>query len=132
MSQFTGATFKVRCVDCTKLNNGRCQSKNSSVAPRKKRTCTAYEFKGEYTNREPAGAVRVPFVDKNTRRLMRKLSRLGVTPISDKGAPNLPFQSTATAGVVSTGEPQCSPAAVDAPEQPEGGPQIWTPDSDEQ
>ena len=79
MSQFEGGN-KVRCIDCTRLDGSHCSAKGSKVSPRKRRTCTSYQFQGEYVNRDPLPAVYVPHVSKKTRSLMKRLVKLGVTP----------------------------------------------------
>ena len=86
MSQFEGSKLKARCTDCTKLSGNHCTAKNTTVTPKKRRRCTAYEFKGEYENRVPAAALYMPHVDKKTQRLIRKLLRMGVVPVAEAGS----------------------------------------------
>jgi len=85
MSQFKGSKHKVRCADCIKLVESRCTAKGNKVSPKKKRTCSVYEFKGEYENRTDAEARYVPHVDKKTRRTLKKLMELGIIPVSEDG-----------------------------------------------
>ena len=114
MGEFTGAGGKVRCVDCSYLAGPRCSKKDSKVAARKRRTCPVYDFKGEYVNRTSPEALHVPYVDKSTRRLVRKMMKLGIVPVSAateeepvyKAVP-MP-RSTATATTLTVG-PQQTP-----------------------
>ncbi|MBD3261593.1 MAG: hypothetical protein GF334_07930, partial [Candidatus Altiarchaeales archaeon] len=120
MSEFNGAAHKVRCVDCTKLSGNHCSIKKIKVSPKKKRLCSVYEFKGEYENRTPPEARYMPYVSKNTRRLLKKLMNLGVLPVSSDPGQVAPygapapgsFQSTATAPIASVGEVERSPQAA--------------------
>lgn len=113
MSQFEGGN-KVRCVDCTKLSGKTCTAKKAKVAVKKRRTCTMYNFKGEYQNSTPLPATYVPHVDKKTKQLMKRLMKMGVMPMDGAptpvpadnpyGAEPAPinpaaFQSTATAAL---------------------------------
>ncbi len=84
MSQFEGGN-KVRCVDCTRLAGTRCGVKDATVSVRKRRTCTKYSFIGEYDNRTPANSIYIPPVSKETKRLLKRLSKLGVMPVGDDG-----------------------------------------------
>ena len=84
MTQFEGGN-KVRCTDCTKLSGSRCVAKNVKVKPKKKRTCTGYQFKGEYENRTPAEAVYIPHVDPKTLKLLKRMAKLGILPVSEDG-----------------------------------------------
>lgn len=85
MGQFKGSRFKVRCVDCTKLLRTRCVPKDVVVSPRKKRLCGAYEFKGWYENSTPMDAMYLPYVDKKTLKMLRRLTKLGILPVSGDG-----------------------------------------------
>lgn len=106
MNEFTGGTVKVRCIDCTHLSEKKCVRKKTSVVPKKHRTCALYHFKGEYINRTPAEAMYVPYIDNSTRKLLRKMSKLGIIPVAespDAGGSykRIPMpSSTATAGVL--------------------------------
>lgn len=80
MSQFKGGN-KVRCVDCTKLSGNICSAKKTSVAVKKRRTCNQYNFKGEFSNSTPLPATYVPYVDKKTKKLMKRLMNMGVLPM---------------------------------------------------
>lgn len=142
MSKFEGGKRRVRCVDCTKLSGKMCTAKNTSVAPSKRRLCKAYEFKGEYANREPLESVYVPYVDKNTRRLMKKLMKLGLAGPNPRSMNNpdesiiieptpgqivLPWGTTATATTIKEGRIDAVPEkAEDTPEEEKS--YIWTPD----
>ena len=143
MSEFKGSSNKVRCIDCTKFTGKICALKNVSVSPKKKRICNVYDFKGEFENRTVLESMYVPYVDKNTRKLMRKLMKLNVLPNGrdlsieednrvviepNPGQLVIPFTNTATAGVVNVGEVQSAPnQAEDRPQENQS--QIWTPDS---
>ncbi len=106
MGEFTGGAVKVRCIDCDHLSGKQCARKKTSVVPKKRRTCTLYDFKGEYINRTPAEAMRVPYMDKSTRRLLRKMVNLGVIPVAESSDAEGSYKripmprSTATAGVL--------------------------------
>ena len=86
MSQFEGNKLKVRCVDCSKLTGMHCTAKDVKVAPKKKRSCGLYDFKGTYINRVPAAAIYVPHVDKKTRKMIRKLIAKGAFPVAEDGS----------------------------------------------
>ncbi len=86
MSQFEGSALKVRCIDCTSLAGNRCSAKNTKVAPKKRRICSQYHFKGEYENRTPANSVYIPYVDKKTRKYIQNLLQMGVVPIAEDGS----------------------------------------------
>lgn len=135
MSQFKGGN-KVRCVDCTclvRLNGNTCGVKGASVSINKRRVCNKYNFKGEYENSAPLPATRVPFVDKKTRKLLKKLQKLGVmsgTPDSYPATPpSAAFHSTATADIPVVGETQSAPTSVP---DPADDPIIWTPETDDE
>lgn len=146
MTKFEGGKFQVRCVDCIKLSGNLCLAKKIGVKPKKKRTCTAYNFKGEYENRTPAEAVYIPPVDKKTVQLMKKLMQMGVITVNTDGTPQLDeFEqskalpmpaSTATAGLVGV-KPVEDPLNYQVQHQvpKEDGPKedqlIWTPKDDE-
>ena len=85
MSQFQGSKSRVRCIDCSRLDGNTCLSGRGTVAPRKKRMCTQYQFKGEYVNRTSIEAVYVPPVDKKTEKMIKKLIRLGIMPQGGAG-----------------------------------------------
>lgn len=145
MTKFAGGKFQVRCVDCTKLSGNYCLAKNTNVKPKKKRTCTTYNFKGEYENRTPADAIYVPPVDKKTVQLMKKLMKMGVLTVKADGTPQLDeFEpgktlimpvSTATAGLVGV-KPVDDPLnyqvqqQVPKEDEPQEDQLIWTPKDD--
>jgi hypothetical protein len=85
MSQFEGGKFKVRCIDCTKLSGSHCEAKNTTISPKKKRLCGQYNFKGEYENSTPAESIYIPHVEKKTLKMLKRLAKLGVLPVSDEG-----------------------------------------------
>ncbi len=122
MSEFTGAGNKVRCVDCVSLSGKHCVKKNTGVAPKKKRTCAVYSFKGEYINRTSPEAMYIPYVDQGTRRLIRKMQKLGIVPVAESEGPEGGYKavpmprSTATAGVLNV-KPQASPEQAGPEEQ---------------
>lgn len=136
MSQFTGGR-RVRCIDCLHLQDNRCTGKKGTptVSPKKKRSCGTYDFKGEYQNSTPLESVYVPHIDPATRKLMKKLMKLGVVPVSDEdlrkeGMHRIAVPaSTATASLPGT-EAHEEPlmGGQDAVEQEETS-LIWTPDS---
>lgn len=112
MSQFEGGN-KVRCIDCTNLSGKTCTTKNTTVAVKKRRICSQYNFTGEYVNNNPLPTTYVPPIDKKARRLLNKLMKMGVMPMTgDRPSPAIKsdiydqekvltssasFQSTATA-----------------------------------
>jgi hypothetical protein len=105
--------------------------KDVSVSTNKPRVCNKYNFKGEYENSAPLPATRVPFVDKKTRKLMKKLQKLGVMSGKPGAYPTAPpsamFHSTATADIPVVGETQSAPtSAPDSTDEPV----IWTPGID--
>ena len=106
MSEFTGSGNRVRCVDCVHLVGIRCARKRAKVKPRKRRNCAIYNFRGEHVNRTTPEAMRVPYVDKSTRRLVKRMADLGIVPVAespDSGGSFKPLpmpRSTATAGVL--------------------------------
>lgn len=137
MSQFEGGKIKVRCVDCTKLESGRCTAKGTKVTPKKKRTCNVYEFKGEYENRTPAESTYVPYVNKKTRKMIRRLLEMGVIPVAEDGSveikdgfartKTLPMPATtATATMVGTKDSDDSILYTSADSDPDSK-LIWTP-----
>jgi hypothetical protein len=89
MSEFSGSTSKVRCVDCTRLQGNICSAKKVKVAPKKRRSCGSYSFSGEYENRTSLDSMYIPYVDKKTKKLFRKLSELGIIPVSAEEEANL-------------------------------------------
>lgn len=105
MSEFKGSR-KVRCIDCVNLQDRFCATKDTVVAPRKKRVCGSYAFTGTYQNRTPLPVSQVPYVDKSTRRMIKKLLNLGILQVRPDGTVaakqqiEIP-QSTATAAVLS-------------------------------
>lgn len=109
MSEFTGGKVKVRCIDCTHLSGARCALKNTKVSPKKRRICGVYNFKGEYVNRISPPARYVPNLDKSTQRFIRKFVRANIFPVADSegGFKRIEMpRSTATAGVLTTGDPR--------------------------
>ncbi len=86
MSTFTGEGLKVRCIDCTHFSGKRCNSKNIKTSAKKRRTCSVYQFKGSFENREPADAMYIPYVSPQTRKLQKKMQKLGV--IADPNSPS--------------------------------------------
>ncbi len=122
MPEFTGEAGRVRCVDCTSLSGKHCARKNTSVAPKKRRTCSVYTFKGEYVNRTPPETMYLPYVDKGTRRLIRRMQRLGIIPVAESpdqegGYKAVPMpRSTATAGVLNV-KPEAAPEEAGPEEQ---------------
>jgi hypothetical protein len=138
MGQFKGSNIRVRCVDCVKLDGTRCSAKDTSVAPKKRRVCSTYVFKGEYENRTPAEGIYMPPMDKKTRKMIEKLIRMGVVPVADDGTvetrggfartKTLPMPaSTATASLLGV-KPQEDPALYQDIELPEEETRIWGPD----
>lgn len=81
MSQFQGGN-KVRCIDCTKLSGKTCTAKNTSVSVKKRRSCSQYQFSGEYVNSTPLPATYMPHVDNKTKQLLKKLAKMGVMPMT--------------------------------------------------
>jgi len=122
MTEFAGATIRVRCVDCVSLSGKHCVRKNISVSPKKKRVCGVYTFKGEYANRTSSETMYLPYIDKSTRRLIRKMQRLGIVPVAnsseeESGYKAVPMpRSTATAGVLSV-KPEASPEQAGSEDQ---------------
>lgn len=114
MSQFTGSNTKVRCVDCSHFSGSLCSKKNTKVAPRKRRVCAVYGFKGEYENREAIPGRYMPSLDKKTRRFLKRMYQMGISPVvqeeegvrEGEGAyKRLPMPaSTATAKILGTTE----------------------------
>lgn len=152
MSQFEGGN-KVRCIDCTKLSGKNCIAKNTTVAVKKRRTCGQYNFTGEYVNNNPLPTTYVPPVDKKTRRLLNKLMKMGVMPMTgDRPVPAIksdiydqekvlanpaPFQSTATAPLPvvmpleSVGEAAPEPQPLPRGKVEEGTTVVWSPEDAE-
>jgi len=140
MSQFTGEGRRVRCVDCLHLQGKTCIGRKGTptVSPRKKRSCGAYGFKGEYQNSTPLESVYVPHVDPKTRQLMKKLAKLGVVPVSDADMREAGMRkiavpsSTATASLLGTEVQESAMLADQADEEKKEEEEslIWTPDSD--
>src|SRR5574338_395245 len=135
MSQFQGSTVRVRCADCTKYSNGRCLAKDALVAARKRRTCTAYVFKGEFQNRTPLESVYFPPVDKKTRKMIQKLISLGIVPVagnqvavSPEGVPMVK-QTVVVPPTTTTTDPSFLPKPI--VQQEEESNEQWTPDSQE-
>lgn len=120
MSEFLGNSNRVRCIDCVSLTGKHCSKKNIKVSLRKRRICNVYDFKGEYINRISPEAMRVPYTDKKTRRLLRKVLNSDIVPVveSSDGIYKPAFgtqgtdkalvmpRSTATAKVLTTKEKQ--------------------------
>lgn len=145
MSEFQGSNHKVRCVDCSLLSGKHCSAKKVKVSPKKRRTCDSYQFKGEYENRNPLESTYVPYVDKKTRRLLRRLMKMGITPNVDSpedsglilppspGQLVSPYRTTATSEVLTMGDLERKNEAAPIPEgEKSEEPVIWTPDSDEE
>jgi hypothetical protein len=147
MAQFEGGN-KVRCADCTKLSGKTCTAKNTSVAVKKRRACGQYNFAGEYVNNTPLPTTYMPPVDKKTARLMRKLMKMGVLPMTgDRPVPtiksdiydpdNAPinpaaFQTTATAAdPVVMPEEHVGEIASDEVKAGEGTTVMWSPEGAE-
>jgi hypothetical protein len=150
MSKFEGGN-KVRCIDCTKLSGKTCTAKSTSVSVKKRRSCSMYQFSGEYTNSTPLPATYTPHVDKKTKQLMKKLMKMGVIPMDGKrptaaapygiDAPEptalnpAAFQSTATANIPvvrpleSVGE--VAVMRVKDDESEEGTTVVWSPEDEE-
>ncbi len=152
MSEFEGGKVKVRCVDCTRLVGTKCGVKRAKVSVKKRRTCNKYNFKGEYENRDPLDATYMPHMDSNTRRMLKKLMKLGVmpntgnSPIPPPPSPgefaepyvapeSSAFQTTATAQIPvvapleSVGEEARELTRGGAPE---GESVIWTPEEEDE
>ncbi len=87
MSTFNGDGLKVRCIDCTHFSGKKCATKNVKTSAKKRRTCNLYKFKGSFENREPAVALYIPYVSPQTRKLQKKMEKLGV--IADPNASNI-------------------------------------------
>jgi hypothetical protein len=124
MSTFEGGKTRVRCVDCVRLSeDGRCSSKEASVAPRKRRSCASYQFKGEYVNRTAVQGTYVPYMDKKTQRIVRRLLELGVVPVRENSPPtfNTPDVSPLTKQVVSAPRSTATPQLLGVePVEPSG------------
>lgn len=135
MSEFQGASQKVRCTDCSQFSGSQCSAKNTKVSPKKRRICDLYQFKGKYENRTPLESTYIPKVDKKTRRLLNKLLKLGVvSPASpDTLSPGVsPFRSTATAGIVKMGDPDRKGESAPKPEGGAGQESFtWTPEAND-
>jgi len=146
MSQFNGGR-RVRCVDCLHLQGKKCIGRKDTptVSPKKKRSCGTYDFKGEYQNSTPLESVYVPHIDPATKKLMKKLMKLGVTPISDAdleagGMRKITVPaSTATASMLGTEIQEdklihvgrADGADAMEPGAPEEPSLIWTPDRED-
>ena len=152
MSQFEGGN-KVRCIDCTKLSGKTCIAKNTTVSVKKRRTCGQYNFTGEYVNNNPLPTTYVPPVDKKARRLLNKLMKMGVMPITgDRPVPAIKsdiydqekaltdpslFQSTATSPLPvlmpleSVGEAAPETPPLLQGESEEGTTVVWSPEDAE-
>lgn len=139
MSQFKGGR-RIRCIDCLHLQGNKCTRRKDTpkVTPKKKRNCGVYEFKGEYANSTPLEATYVPHIDAKTKKLMKKLMKLGVVPVTEEEMQEVGMrkiqvpQSTATAGIIGTevrsdGVDTIDPGEAGEKEEPS---LIWTPDSD--
>ncbi len=107
MGEFTGGGVKVRCIDCTHLSGTQCARKKTKVGPKKHRTCSVYDFKGEYVNRESPPAMYIPNVDKSTLRLLRRLYESGILTAGGQESKRVEMpRSTATANVLQYGDPE--------------------------
>lgn len=144
MAEFVGSSNKVRCADCTKLLGNKCTAKSAKVSPKKRRTCSLYEFKGAFENRTPLESVYVPYMDKNTRRMLKKLMKLGLTAPNPRSMNNpdgsvivdpspgqivLPWGTTATATTIKEGTIDAAPEKVEGTPEEEKS-YIWTPDQE--
>ncbi len=131
MGEFTGSNCRVRCTDCSHLSGHTCSKKNSKVALRKRRTCAVYSFKGEYENRESMPGRYIPTLDKKSRRFLKRMYELGISPVTQdekSGYKKLPMpQSTATAKVVGTKDLE----DVAMYEDPENPIDPWGPESED-
>ncbi len=139
MSQFSGVTkLKVRCTDCIKLTGTHCIAKNTKVAPKKKRLCSVYKFKGEYENRTPAEATYMPHIDKKTRKMIKRLLDLGVVPVAEDGSiemqdgfartKTLPMPAT-TATTPLIEDKKGTDPVIHKPSDPGVANLLWTPNS---
>lgn len=140
MSQFSGQGIKVRCVDCTKLSGNTCSAKKGVVSPKKRRVCTAYEFKGEYKNREVAEGVYLPPMDKKTRKMVQRLIQAGVVPVREDGSvayrpDGTPMVKRSVGVPLTTATPASDtppvftqPATYEGIVEENDEPIIWTPD----
>lgn len=140
MAQFTGGR-RVRCVDCLYLQGNKCagRKKTPTVSPKKKRGCATYSFKGEYQNSTPLEAMYVPHIDPKTKKLMKKLMKLGVVPVTNRdleqgGMRQIQMPaSTATARVLGTEITSVGVDSIDPGDIVEEKQSfIWTPDSDKE
>ena len=147
MSQFTGGR-RVRCIDCLHLQGNKCVGRKDTpkVSPKKKRSCGTYDFKGEYQNSTPLESAYVPHIDPKTRKLIKKLMKLGVVPVTETDLQEGGMRqievpsSTATASLLGT-EVQADGLMYEkdidsgiregqaAGEKHEEKSLIWTPDS---
>lgn len=128
MSQFQGSITRVRCADCNKFSAGRCLAKGSSVAARKRRTCTAYVFKGEFQNRTTLESVYFPPVDKKTQKMIQRLISLGVIPAAGNDTPEVAIgsdgvpmvkQTVVVPTTTATSDPSFLPQMLEAPPEEE-------------
>lgn len=150
MSQFEGGTAKVRCIDCTRLVGTKCGVKKAKVSIKKRRSCSKYNFKGEYENSTPLPATYVPHVDKKTKQLMKKLMKLGVMPVDGqrplvKDGPYgeqeqqvvnpAAYSTTATSQIPVVGDLEAVGEAaimrVKDDESQEGTTVVWSPEDEE-
>ncbi len=144
MSQFTGGR-RVRCIDCLHLQGNQCIGRKNTptVAPKKKRACGTYSFKGEYHNSTPLEAAYLPYIDPKTKKLMKKLMKLGAVPVPDKdlqegGMRKIAMPaSSATASLL--GVEQSEDAmfykvlnASDKEDEKDKDNLLWTPDSEDE
>ncbi len=137
MAQFTGGR-RVRCVDCLYLQGNKCtgRKKTPTVSPKKKRDCATYSFKGEYQNSTPLEAVYLPHIDPKTKKLMKKLMKLGVVSVTDRdleqgGMRKIQMPaSTATAQLLGTEITTVGVDSIDPGDTVEEKKSfLWTPDS---
>ena len=87
MSQFTESKTKVRCVDCSFRIKGTCSERKIKIAPKKKRTCSVYSFKGVYENRKSLPSTYVPNLDKKTIKMLRRMFEQGIAPVPGVDSP---------------------------------------------
>lgn len=138
MGEFTGGNSRVRCIDCAHLSGKMCSRKNAKVAPRKRRICAVYNFKGEYENRETIPGRYMPPLDKKTRRFLKRMYEMGISPVvpdqdeEHPGYKRLPMPaSTATAKVLGMQEADETAMTMDQQWGPDGPPDDGAPNVDD-
>jgi len=87
MSEFKGGS-KVRCVDCIFLTGNICSGKKNSpkVAPKKRRGCVQYNFKGVFQNRESLPSTHDPYMSRKTKQTLKKLIKNSQMPVKIPGS----------------------------------------------